>query len=76
MTDFRFHPATEDDFERLLALRIAAMRPSLERIGRFEPARARERFRSGFLPDFMRLIVDGETLLGCVTFRPRQFFSG
>jgi ribosomal protein S18 acetylase RimI-like enzyme len=40
----------ESDFETLLALRIEAMRESLERIGRFDPVRARERFRSGFLP--------------------------
>src|SRR5437660_5430228 len=42
--------ATADDFEALVALRIAAMRESLERIGRFDPARARERFAAGFDP--------------------------
>ena len=33
----------EADFEDLLALRIAAMRESLERLGRFDPERARSR---------------------------------
>ncbi|EDP64859.1 hypothetical protein BAL199_05344 [alpha proteobacterium BAL199] len=36
-----FQPATEADFERLLELRIRVLRPHLERVGRFDPARAR-----------------------------------
>ena len=35
--------ACESDFEALVALRIAAMRDSLERVGRFDEKRARER---------------------------------
>lgn len=31
------------------------MRESLERIGRFDPPRARERFLSGFVPELTRL---------------------
>ena len=37
----RLTPATEEDFEPLLALRHLATRESLERIGRFDPDRAR-----------------------------------
>jgi hypothetical protein len=37
-------PAHAEDFEALLALRVTAMRESLERIGRFDPGRARARF--------------------------------
>lgn len=47
-THITFAIASDSDFEELLALRIAAMRASLENIGRFDPQRARERFRSGF----------------------------
>jgi GNAT superfamily N-acetyltransferase len=50
-------PATEDDFEQLLALRIAAMRESLERIGRFDPQRARQRFRDSFVPECTRHVL-------------------
>jgi len=39
------------DFESLVALRIEAMRESLERLERFDPVRARERFRSGYSPE-------------------------
>ncbi|HEY1049927.1 MAG TPA: hypothetical protein VGE39_09240 [Prosthecobacter sp.] len=41
-----YSSVTIDDFEELAALRIAAMRPSLEHLGRFDPARARERHSS------------------------------
>jgi hypothetical protein len=40
-------PAGEGDFEALLALRMAAMRESLEKVGRFDPQRARERLSRG-----------------------------
>jgi GNAT superfamily N-acetyltransferase len=41
-------PAHQDDLDDLVAIRIEAMRESLERVGRFDPVRARERFVSGF----------------------------
>lgn len=67
----RFVPASEDDFERLLDLRIRVMREHLEKLGRYDPERARQRFRSGFQPEHMRLIeVDG-AFAGCVTLKRR-----
>jgi len=48
------------DADTLVAIRIAAMRESLERIGRFDPHRARERFLAGFDPASTRFIeLDG-----------------
>jgi GNAT superfamily N-acetyltransferase len=44
------------DLEALVGIRIAAMRESLQRIGRFDPQRARERFASGFEPQNTRHI--------------------
>lgn len=41
-------PAQQSDADNLVAIRIEAMRESLERVGRFDPVRARERFLSGF----------------------------
>jgi GNAT superfamily N-acetyltransferase len=67
---FSFEPVADDDFEPMLALRIAALRESLERLGRFDPARARERLQAGFAPEYMRHIVaDGERI-GFLTLRP------
>ena len=68
----RLAPAGEDDFEALLALRMAAMRESLERVGRFDPQRARERLSRGYLPAYTRHIrLQGE-LVGFVVLVPRE----
>jgi GNAT superfamily N-acetyltransferase len=57
-----------DDFEAMLALRVAALRPSLERLGRFDPVRARERLTARFMPHHMRHIVcDGDDRIGYLT---------
>src|SRR5262245_26909572 len=56
-----FTPAAAADAEALVALRIAAMRESLERIGRFDPQRARDRFLSTFAPEqTQHLVLQGE----------------
>ena len=52
-----FTKAVAADAEALVALRVLAMRDSLERVGRFDPARARERFLSAFSPEHTRHIV-------------------
>jgi GNAT superfamily N-acetyltransferase len=67
-----FTPASEDDFEPLLALRHAAMRESLERLGRFDPDRARARFRASFSPRHTVLVHEGGAVVGCVTVRPLE----
>jgi GNAT superfamily N-acetyltransferase len=67
---FTFVPAAESDFERLLLIRHAAMRPSLEKVGRWHPLRARARFRAAFTPGETRLILVGDALAGCVALRP------
>ena len=41
-------PVQQSDLDNLVAIRIEAMRESLERVGRFDPVRARERFVGGF----------------------------
>lgn len=62
--------AHEDDAEELVALRIAAMRDSLTRIGRFDPQRARERFLSGYLPAHTRHIELAGRRVGFVVVKP------
>ena len=46
--DIEFQQAEIDDFEELVTIRISAMRESLERVGRFDPARARKRLAKDF----------------------------
>jgi GNAT superfamily N-acetyltransferase len=66
----RLEPVAAADFEAMVALRIRAMRPSLEALGRFDPERARQRLAAGFAPAFMRHIVRGGERLGFMTLRP------
>ena len=67
---FSFEPASPDDADELVALRIAAMRESLERVGRFDPARARARFLSTFAPEHTRHLMVGSQRAGFVVLRP------
>ena len=67
-----FAAVVPEDFESLVALRIEAMRESLERIGRFDPARARERFSSGFSPEDTRHIIWEGKRVGFVVVKRRD----
>ncbi len=58
------------DFDELALLRIAAMRESLERVGRFNPERARERLRNSFYPEHTYFIVLAVEKIGFYTLRP------
>jgi GNAT superfamily N-acetyltransferase len=67
-----FASTTYSDAEALVQIRIEAMRESLERIGRFDPRRARDRFLSSFDPAFCRFVeVDGEPV-GFVLAKPTE----
>ncbi len=67
-----FQPAREADFEEFLALRLAAMRESLERLGRFDEQRARERFRASFEASCTRHIVIADERVGFVAVKPSR----
>ncbi len=69
---FHFSPAHQSDFDRLFALRLLTMRESLERIGRFDPQRALERFQNSFRPQHTRLIIVKDQLAGCVALGPHE----
>ena len=65
-------PVADTDFEDMLTLRMAALRESLERLGRFNPDVARARLKSQFRPEWMQhLVVDGERV-GYFTVEPRE----
>ena len=65
-----FRAAAPTDFEALLALRLLAMRESLERLGRFDEQRSRERFRASFEPSCARHILVADERVGFVAVRP------
>lgn len=67
-----FAAATAADAAALATLRVEAMRESLERIGRFDPVRARERFLSGFSPEHTwHVVMDGERV-GFYVLKPHE----
>lgn len=66
---WQFGPVGEADFEPLLALRIDVMREHLERVFRYDAARARRVFRAQFDEPGMRLILVDGRRAGCVGFR-------
>lgn len=61
---FELQPAAASDFESLLTLRLRAMRESLERIGRYDEQRARERLAAGFAPEHTQHILAGGQRVG------------
>lgn len=63
-------PVGEADFDALLAIRIEAMRDSLERLGRFDPERARARLRATFRPDHTWFIERDGARIGFYALRP------
>ncbi len=61
---FSFEDATANDAHALADLRVIAMQPSLEAVGRFDPIRARERFLSTFHADNTQKIVSDGQVIG------------
>jgi len=65
-------PATANDLEDLVELRAVAMRPDLERLGRYDDHRVRQRLRDAYTPEHTRIIeVDGE-FAGSISMRPAE----
>lgn len=69
---FAFAPASAGDLEALTELRLAVMAESFNRIGRFNPDRARAWFAQTYRPETTRLIRVGEATAGCVAFYPAE----
>ncbi len=62
--------AQPEDVEAVAELRATVMRPDLERLGRFDEHRVRQRLRDSFSLQYSWIVeVDG-AFAGCVTLRP------
>ncbi|MDT0266672.1 GNAT family N-acetyltransferase [Streptomyces sp. DSM 44915] len=67
---WRWRAARAADVEPLAELRAVVLRPDLERLGRYDEHRVRQRLRDSFAPRHSHVVlVDGE-LAGCLTVRP------
>ncbi|MGW6201241.1 N-acetyltransferase family protein [Kribbella sp. NPDC055110] len=68
--NWTLRPATLADLEQLVELRAVVMRPDLERLGRYDADRVRQRLRDSFAPEHTQIIeVNGEPA-GSITLRP------
>ncbi|MFC0506627.1 GNAT family N-acetyltransferase [Micromonospora costi] len=70
MADWRMRPASTADVETVAELRAVALRADLERLGRYDERRVRQRLRDGFAPEHTWVIEVGDAFAGCVSLRP------
>lgn len=63
-------PATEADLETAVELRAVVLRADLERLGRYDEHRVRQRLRDGFTPANTWVIEVAGAFAGCVALRP------
>ncbi|MGA5898306.1 GNAT family N-acetyltransferase [Streptomyces venetus] len=65
-------PAEQADVEAIAELRAVVMRPDLERLGRYDAHRVRQRLRDGFSPRHTSVITTDGTFAGSVALRPSE----
>lgn len=64
--------AVAADIEVIAELRATVMRVDLERLGRYDEHRVRQRLRDSFCPQYTSVIMIDRELAGCVTVRPAE----
>ncbi|MEW2429208.1 GNAT family N-acetyltransferase [Micromonospora sp. NPDC047644] len=70
MANWELRPASAADVEAVAELRAVTLRADLERLGRYDEQRVRQRVREGFAPAYTWVVeVDG-AFAGCVALRP------
>ncbi|MFF5305083.1 GNAT family N-acetyltransferase [Streptomyces sp. NPDC013161] len=70
MADWELRPASAADVEAMAELRAVVLRGDLERLGRYDARRVRQRLRDGFEPGCTWVIEVGGAFAGCVALRP------
>jgi GNAT superfamily N-acetyltransferase len=65
-------PSEPADVEPIAELRAVVMRADLERLGRFDEHRVRQRLRDGFSPRHTSIIEADGTFAGSVALRPSE----
>ncbi|MFF3029726.1 GNAT family N-acetyltransferase [Streptomyces rubiginosohelvolus] len=59
-----------EDVEAIAELRAEVMRPDLERLGRYDEHRVRQRLREAYAPEHTSVIEAAGSFAGCVALRP------
>lgn len=65
-------PSVAADVEPIAELRAVVVRPDLERLGRYDEHRVRQRFRDGFSPHHTSIVMIDGAFVGCVAVRPAE----
>lgn len=65
-------PASAPDVEPVAELRAVVLRADLERLGRYDERRVRQRLRDGFAPAHTWVIEVAAEFAGCVSLRPAE----
>ncbi|SBU99730.1 N-acetylglutamate synthase, GNAT family [Streptomyces sp. Ncost-T6T-1] len=64
--------ALPEDVEPIAELRAVVMRPDLERLGRYDEHRVRQRLRDAYAPEHTSVIETAGSFAGCVARRPAE----
>jgi len=72
MASWEIRPASAADVEPVAELRAVVLRADLERLGRYDERRVRQRLRDGFTPAHTWVIEVGGAFAGCVSLRPAR----
>ncbi|MGQ4728521.1 GNAT family N-acetyltransferase [Streptomyces sp. Ju416(a)] len=64
--------AVPEDVEPIAELRAVVMRPDLERLGRYDEHRVRQRLRDAYAPEHTSVIEAAGSFAGCVARRPAE----
>jgi GNAT superfamily N-acetyltransferase len=70
--DWELRAAEPADVEAIVELRATVMRPDLERLGRYDEHRVRQRLRDAFAPQHTSVIVADGAFAGCIAVRPAE----
>ena len=63
-------PAVDGDAQWIAELRAQVLRPDLERLGRFDPVRVRQRFLAAFDPAVTQVVLADGDPAGSIAVRP------
>ncbi|MER7077551.1 N-acetylglutamate synthase, GNAT family [Saccharopolyspora kobensis] len=72
MVSWDVRAASEADVEAVAELRAVVLRADLERLGRYDEQRVRQRLRDGFDPSCTQVIEVDSAFAGCVALRPAE----
>ena len=70
VADWEIRPASADDVEAVAELRATVLRTDLERLGRYDEHRVRQRLRDAYEPSHTWIVETGAGFAGCVALRP------